>query len=79
VRPIHTEVLAAALELYSNRLMSDTRALDYLQGRGFGRALLERERIGLSQAANSSRISRGAGSHGNELAAPVCSMSTGVR
>ena len=41
-----TEVLAAALELYSNRLMTDARALDYLQGRGFGRALLERERIG---------------------------------
>lgn len=48
VRPVDTEVLAAALELYSNRLMTDRCGLDYTEGRGFGRALLERERIGFA-------------------------------
>ena len=47
-RPIDTEVLAAAIELYSNRLMTDECALDYMAGRGFGRELLERERVGFA-------------------------------
>ena len=47
-RSIDTEVLAAALELYSNRLMADQQALDYLASRGFSRELLERERVGFS-------------------------------
>jgi DNA primase len=45
-RPVDTEVLAAAVELYANRLMADETALDYLASRGFGGELLERERIG---------------------------------
>ena len=47
-RPIDTEVLTAALELYSNRLMAEQPALDYLGSRGFGRELLERERVGFA-------------------------------
>src|SRR5207302_6469918 len=47
-RPIDTEVLAAAVELYANRLMADETALRYLAARGFGRELLERERIGFA-------------------------------
>ena len=39
-------VLDAAVELYTNRLLADVRALAYLAERGFPRALLERERIG---------------------------------
>jgi CHC2 zinc finger/Phage integrase family len=48
VRPIDTEVLAAAIQLYSNRLMTDGCALDYMAGRGFCRQLLEQERIGFA-------------------------------
>jgi DNA primase len=47
-RPIDTAVLAAAVELYSNRLLADETALRYLAARGFGRELLERERIGFA-------------------------------
>jgi DNA primase len=39
--PEELEVLAAAVELYANRLLTDQRALDYLGGRGFRRPLLE--------------------------------------
>jgi DNA primase len=48
LRPIDTEVLAAALELYANRLMADQQALDYLASRGFERELVERERVGFA-------------------------------
>jgi DNA primase len=41
-------VLAAAVELYTNRLQGDKAALDYLAGRGFGRDLLEREHVGFA-------------------------------
>jgi len=44
--PDELEVLAAAVELYANRLLTDKHALAYLAGRGFERALLERYRIG---------------------------------
>src|SRR5947209_11400967 len=50
-RPVDTEVLAAAVELYTNRLMADEAALGYLAARGFGRELLERERIGFAAGA----------------------------
>jgi hypothetical protein len=39
-------VLAAAVELYGNRLLGDTPALTYLAGRGFGRDLVEQARLG---------------------------------
>src|SRR5438067_801870 len=39
---------AAALELYCNQLMTHKCALDYMAGRGFGRELLEHERIGFA-------------------------------
>jgi DNA primase len=48
VRPIDTDVLAAAVELYSNRLMAEPCALSYMAGRGFGRELLEQEHIGFA-------------------------------
>jgi DNA primase catalytic core len=48
VRRIDTDVLAAAVELYSNRLMTEPCALDYMACRGFGRELLEQERIGFA-------------------------------
>ncbi len=38
--------LSAAIELYTNRLMTDSNALAYMAGRGFEPALLERERVG---------------------------------
>src|SRR5262249_17336791 len=41
-------VLAAAVDLYTNRLQRDKAALDYLAGRGFGRHLLERENVGFA-------------------------------
>ena len=41
-------VLAAALELYHNRLLNDARALDYLAGRGFSREVVERWRLGFA-------------------------------
>ena len=44
--PEELEVLAAAVELYANRLLREERALAYLAGRGFGRPLLERYRVG---------------------------------
>ncbi len=40
--------LAAAVELYANRLLGDQRALGYLAGRGFDRELLIRQRIGFA-------------------------------
>jgi len=39
-------VLAAATDLYANRLMSDEVALGYMADRGFSRELLERYRVG---------------------------------
>jgi DNA primase len=39
-------VLAAATELYANRLLSDELSLRYMAGRGFPRRLLERYRVG---------------------------------
>jgi DNA primase len=39
-------VLAAALDLYRNRLLNDSRALAYLAGRGFERELVERFHVG---------------------------------
>jgi DNA primase len=44
--PAELEVLAAAVELYANRLLTEERALAYLAGRGFERPLLERYRVG---------------------------------
>ena len=44
--PEELEVLAAAVELYANRLLTEERALAYLSGRGFERPLLERYRVG---------------------------------
>ena len=41
-------VLAAALELYHNRLLNDARGLDYLAGRGFSREVVERWRLGFA-------------------------------
>jgi DNA primase len=39
-------VLAAATDLYANRLLSDERARSYMAGRGFPRELVERYRVG---------------------------------
>lgn len=39
-------VLAAATDLYANRLLSDGLALNYMAGRGFPRELLQRYRVG---------------------------------
>jgi DNA primase len=44
--PAELEVLAAAVELYANRLLTEERALAYLAGRGFERSLLERYQVG---------------------------------
>jgi DNA primase len=41
-------VLAAATDLYANRLLTDDRALGYMAARGFPRELLERYRIGFA-------------------------------
>jgi DNA primase len=38
--------LAAAAELYANRLLSDSAALAYVEGRGIDRATAERHRVG---------------------------------
>jgi DNA primase len=38
--------LAAAIELYHNRLLSDSRALSYVEGRGLERQTLERCQVG---------------------------------
>jgi DNA primase len=40
--------LAAAVELYANRLLSDQRALGYLAMRGFARNVLAQQRIGFA-------------------------------
>jgi DNA primase len=40
--------LAAAVELYANRLLGDRRALEYLASRGFGRDVLVQQRIGFA-------------------------------
>jgi DNA primase len=39
-------VVAAATELYANRLLEDALALDYMVGRGFARNILEHYRVG---------------------------------
>ena len=44
--PEEQEVMAAAVELYANRLLTDECALHYLGDRGFRRPLLERYGIG---------------------------------
>lgn len=44
--PIDAAVLSAALDLYRGRLMGDSRALEYLAGRGFDRHLLDRFHVG---------------------------------
>jgi len=44
--PTQTAVLAATVELYKSRLLSDPAALAYLAGRGFGRDLVERAQLG---------------------------------
>jgi len=41
-------VLAAAVDLYANRLFGDKAALEYLERRGFGRDVLEWQRIGFA-------------------------------
>jgi len=45
---VEYQVLAAATDLYANRLLTDERALAYLAGRGFPINLLERYRIGFA-------------------------------
>jgi DNA primase len=40
--------LAAAVELYANRLLGDRRALEYLASRGFARDVLVQQRIGVA-------------------------------
>ncbi len=54
-------MLAAATDLYANRLLSDEVALGYMAGRGFSRELLERYRVGYANGASSSPICAGAG------------------
>lgn len=44
--PEERAVLAAAVELYTNRLLTDPEALAYVTGRGIDRATLEAERVG---------------------------------
>jgi len=39
-------VLSAAVELYRNRLLADPVALSYLEGRGFGREIIEQAHLG---------------------------------
>src|SRR5579864_3268357 len=46
--PSAPAVLAAALELYQNRLLNDARALGYLSGRGFSRGVVDRAHIGFA-------------------------------
>src|SRR2546423_15317637 len=41
-------VLAAALELYHNRLLNDARALDFLARGGFSGEVVERWRLGFA-------------------------------
>ena len=40
--------LAAAVELYANRLLGDKRATGYLAARGFGRDVLVQQRVGFA-------------------------------
>jgi DNA primase len=44
--PDERAVLAAAVELYSNRLLTDPEALAYVYGRGLNRPILEAQRVG---------------------------------
>jgi len=44
--PTEAAALAAAVELYRNRLLSESRALAYLASRGFGRDVVERAHLG---------------------------------
>jgi DNA primase len=44
--PAERACLAAAVELYHNRLLTDPEALAYVQGRGIDRATCERHRVG---------------------------------
>jgi DNA primase len=46
--PVEYQVLAAATDLYANRLLTDQPALAYMAGRGFPINLLERYRIGFA-------------------------------
>src|SRR5712691_1001196 len=46
--PSAPAVLAAALELYQNRLLNDARALAYLTARGFSRDVVDRWHIGFA-------------------------------
>jgi DNA primase len=46
--PAERECLAAAVELYANRLLTDPRAVAYVEGRGLDRATLERFRVGFA-------------------------------
>jgi DNA primase len=51
-RPDEHRVLAAATDLYANQLQTDPAALDYMAGRGFPRALLERYRVGYARGGD---------------------------
>ena len=89
VRPVRTrrphlgpeelEALAAAVELYANRLLTEERALDYLAGRGFQRPLLERYRVGYAAAASWSPTFAGAACRWRRRCEPACSTVTGAR
>ncbi len=46
--PEEQEVMAAAVELYANRLLTDSAALAYMAARGFPPGLLERYRVGFA-------------------------------
>jgi DNA primase len=46
--PVERECLAAAVELYANRLLTEPRAVAYVEGRGLDRATLERYRVGFA-------------------------------
>jgi DNA primase len=46
--PDEAAVLTAAVELYANHLLGDKEALEYLERRGFGHEVLERQRIGFA-------------------------------
>ncbi len=63
-------VLAAATDLYANRLLFDEVALGYMAGRGFSRELLERYRVGYANGASSSPICAGAGYRSAPRSAP---------
>jgi DNA primase catalytic core len=46
--PAERDCLAAAVELYANRLLTDPRAVAYVEGRGLDRTTLERFRVGFA-------------------------------